>query len=305
MSNYINVLRRLERERRMPATAPAAPPAVEAVPVTPPPADADAAPRDVPAVRVAAPAPVPPPAPVTAAPPPPAAVIPLPTAPAAPPEVIATPPTLTPVSTPSARFERARSRALASAAHPGIAKLLDTIRTLSTTRAVRAVVFTGASSVEAVDALVTDLARHADANGMNALVATLSNTGGRTSIVPAFGFAANTAALDVDLDSKVPIGDLDDWIARHAPRAELLAITAPPLASSIDGALLACGCDGLVIVAESERTERAALHTAAERARIAGCRTLGVVMHGSKNRIPSWIRKLVGDTTDPHSARED
>jgi hypothetical protein len=47
-------------------------------------------------------------------------------------------------------------------------------------------------------------------------------------------------------------------------------------------------------------TERAALQVAAERARIAGCKTLGVVMHGTKDRMPGWLRRLIGDPSQSH-----
>ena len=63
--------------------------------------------------------------------------------------------------------------------------------------------------------------------------------------------------------------------------------------------------EGLVIVAESEVTERAALQVAAERARIAGCNTLGVVMHGTKDRLPGWLRRLVGGRPESSVPRED
>jgi Mrp family chromosome partitioning ATPase len=110
--------------------------------------------------------------------------------------------------------------------------------------------------------------------------------------------------LKVDLDAG-PSGDaLNDWAERIAPANDLVVITGPPLANSIDAALLACACDGLVIVAESEITDRKALHIAAERARIAGCRTLGVVMHGTKDHLPKWIRRIVGDPAETH-VRED
>ena len=320
MSNYINVLRRLERERRVtPASAPVPLPNAPSVRR----AEPEVTVANVVPVRVSNPAPasIDPP-PVAAAPRP---VVALPTAPALPPEPAPVSPVVAPASvaapapvaapasmpapvaheTPSARrFEHVRSRALASTAHPGIASLLDNIRLLATGRAVRIVVFAGASTVEAVDALAGGLAEHANANGMKAIVAALTGTAGRSYVTPVTGFD-DRSALEVELDTKVSPSQLHDWLGKTSPGSELLVICAPPLATSIDGALLACACDGLVIVAESEVTERAALQTAAERARVTGCRTLGVVMHGAKNRIPAWIRKLAGDTSGSPSVRED
>lgn len=323
MSNYINVLRRLERERRAPQAAPAEP--ERAVPTESPAVATPSEPtkQHIAPVRVeVAPAPTAIPAPPLAiAPAQPRTVAPRPAATRGQPPVTAPPvaappaPTPTPArttappasaSTGSARrLEKVQSRAVTSAAHPGIAKLLDNLRLIATESGVRTIVFSGASTVEAVQALAQNLAHHADVNGMTALVATLTTSGGRTFVTPTVGFATGAAPLEVELDAAVSGAHLRGWIGEVAPGADLLVITAPPLATSIDGALLACACDGLVIVAESEVTERAALHTAAERARITGCRTLGVVMHGTKDRVPGWVRRLMGDTAEPHPARED
>jgi hypothetical protein len=191
---------------------------------------------------------------------------------------------------------------MAGAAHPGIAALLDNIRLLASARSARIVVFAGASTAEPVDALAGDLARYANANGMKTIVAMLASKAGRSFVMPVDGVDGDRSSLEVELDAKLSTSELHDWMVRCAPGGELLVITAPPLAMSIDGALLACACDGLVIVAESEVTERAALQTAAERARITGCRTLGVVMHGAKDRMPSWMRKLIGDTPKPQAS---
>jgi hypothetical protein len=319
MSNYINVLRRLERERRGP----------EPVPVAAP----------VPAADIAAPAGAPLAPPIIATPEPhpaPAArtVIPLPSvAPAAAPSVV-TPPTVAPPpspaplapppiaapAVPAARIEQPvppsvpyapappldtrRARAFAPDPHPGIATLLDNIRMLSGQRAGRIVVLCGASTMEPVAPLAAQLAEHAVARGMRAMVGTLLRTPAGSVVTPAAGAADDAASIRVDLDAGPSSDDLHAWAQRVAPANDLVVLTGPPLASSIDAALLACACDGLVIVAESEVTDRVALQTAAERARIAGCRTLGVVMHGTKDRMPGWIRRIVGDHPET-AARKD
>jgi hypothetical protein len=183
---------------------------------------------------------------------------------------------------------------------------LDKIRTLAGEHPTRTVVFCGASTAEAVANLADALATHATRTGLNAFVGTLVRTTTGTFITAAPGGATSEAQqLSVDLDGGAPIMGLRHWVEQIAPTTDLAVITGPPLATSLDAALLACACDGLVIVAESEKTERAALQIAAERARIAGCHTLGVVMHGAKDRVPGWIRRLVGDRPEPHLARED
>jgi hypothetical protein len=317
MSNYINVLRRLERDRRMPEGVPA--PLPVTAPVTAPVAvpvsarsDAPASEPIAPAAPVVEPLPIPAPLPevtmpVAAPSPAPRILVPVPTA--VPPPV----PTPTPVALPAATVPAAaprplahdtrRSRAFATEAHPGIATLLDNIRLISNGRESRMVVLCGASNAEAVEELASALANHAERSGMQTVLARLHRTAGGTTVVPSSGSASDV--LTVDLDAGTSSETLSGWVQRIAPASDLIVITGPPLASSIDAALLACASDGLVIVAESEVTERAALQVAAERARIAGCKTLGVVMHGTKNRVPRWLRRLVGDGSESHAPRED
>jgi Mrp family chromosome partitioning ATPase len=128
-------------------------------------------------------------------------------------------------------------------------------------------------------------------------VAELTGRGGRSLLAP-FATASNPdttiPGLSIDLDTGLTTDQLHAWVGRAAPGVDLVVLIGPPLAASIDAALLASACDGLVIVAESEKTERAALQTAAERARATGCRTLGVVMHGTKEQLPGWMRRLMG-----------
>jgi hypothetical protein len=323
MSNYINVLRRLERERRAPEAVPVAPPAIPVETVAAPavtlPAPAVAPPAPTPRhviplptpAAAVAPAPVAP-APVAAPPvvspqaaPLPRAEVPAMPAPArieAPAALKETPAAQPVTAAPSRPVDTRRTRAFAQHAHPGIATLLDNIRMLSGQRAGRIVVLCGASTAEPVAPLAAQLAAHAEARGMRAMVATLLRTPTGSVLTPSAGDDATS--LRVDLDAGASLDELHAWAQRVAPASDLVVLTGPPLASSIDAALLACACDGLVIVAESEVTDRTALQTAAERARIAGCRTLGVVMHGTKDRLPGWIRRIVGEPSET-SARED
>lgn len=329
MSNYINVLRRLERERRAPdanplatpaipietaaapAVLPVAPPTPEIAP-PPPPRTVIPLPTSAPAAP-ATPAPIAPPpivAPIAAPPVAPAALQPRVEAPPSPAPVARTEAPATRIETPAAQpvpppprpIDTRRTRAFAPNAHPGIATLLDNIRMLSGQRASRIVVLCGASTAEPVAPLAAQLAAHAEARGMRAMVGTLLRTAAGSVLTPSSGDDA--ASLRVDVDAGVSPDDLHAWAQRIAPANDLVVLTGPPLASSIDAALLACACDGLVIVAESEVTDRTALQIAAERARIAGCRTLGVVMHGTKDRLPGWIRRIVGDPSETR-ARED
>ena len=188
MSNYINVLRRLEKERRMPevpAPAPTTPSEVETrlhiapvVPPTEPTASFTPASITPEPVAVATPPTVIPLPSVTPTPPPPPSPQPLSAAPR--PEPVVADPV-------SRQLDTRRSRAFATEAHPGIATLLDNIRMLSSGRARRVVVFCGASNAEAVTALAGDLAAHAGRSGMSSFVGTLTRTSGGSVVTPALG----------------------------------------------------------------------------------------------------------------------
>jgi hypothetical protein len=324
MSNYINVLRRLERDRRTPEGVPAPLPVTVpvAIPVTVPLSTRADLPVSDPIAPIAPaaptierlPIPTPPPQITVSVATPslaPRTVVPLPTAAPAPTLVTVpaqpAPAVMPPAAAPSAAVPPAhdtrRSRAFATEAHPGIATLLDNIRLISNGRTSRMVVFCGASKAEAVEQLANSLTIHAERSGMRTILAKLHRSATGTTVVPTTGSANDV--LTVNLDAGTSPDALIGWSQRIAPGSDLIVITGPPLASSIDAAILACASDGLVIVAESEVTERAALQVAAERARIAGCNTLGVVMHGTKNRVPGWLRRLVGDRSESHAPRED
>ncbi len=308
MSNYINVLRRLERDRRAPESAPmpdhggteperpaATAPVSEPLPVAAPNIEMPTAIAPAAAPRTVIPLPSLAPTPVATPPVPPAPVrtTPYPGPDAAP----ATRPAE------SRSHDTRRSRAFATEAHPGIATLLDNIRLIANGRESRTVVLCGASNAEAVLSLAGALASHAEQTGMRAFLATLHRTAQGAVVIPARGATSDALAIDLDAGSSPEV--LSAWVERIAPGSDLIVVTGPPLATSIDAALLACASDGLVIVAESEVTERAALQLAAERARIAGCKTLGVVMHGTKDRMPAWLRRLLGDRLESHAPRED
>jgi hypothetical protein len=190
---------------------------------------------------------------------------------------------------------RRSSTPLSAESQRGIATLLDKIRALGGGQATRTLVFAGAAASDSVHAVSDGLARHAEHCGMHVLVAELIVREGGHRLV-AVGAVEHdderTRAINVH-GAGAP-AELNAWIDRVAGTRDLVILEGPPLAESIDAALLACACDGLVIVADAEVTPRAALQAAAERAQIAGCRTLGVVMNGTKDRVPSFVRRLMG-----------
>ncbi len=306
MSNYFQVLKRIEKDRAgrveaAPEPASVPPPAVIArdAAATPPPEARPVQELPAPSVRPLrtlssapaageATAPIDPP--VRATPPPPRqSVTSLQTmTPAASARPAGRPPA--PVAPPV----RPRSATPLSAERQrGIATLLDKMRALGGGQASRTFVFAGAAASDSVHTVSDGLARHAERFGMHVLIAQLVMHEGGHRLVAVGPIARDEERTQtIDLHGPAAPAELNGWVDRVASTYDLVVLEGPPLADCIDAALLACACDGLVIVADTEVTPRAALQAAAERAQTAGCRTLGVVMSGTKERLPGWMRRL-------------
>ena len=177
-------------------------------------------------------------------------------------------------------------------------ELFDNIRALGEGRPVRTLVFAGASGTESVRAVTAGLAAHVQGLGLRVLMAELADVGGRPILRSRGGAAephpGSGDPIPTDLGGKAAPAELMDWLEGAGSIADFIIIEGRPLAESIDAALLARACDGLVIVAQTEVTPRDALRGAAERARTIGCRTLGVVLHGQREHGPLWLRRLMG-----------
>jgi len=177
------------------------------------------------------------------------------------------------------------------------AALFDNLRALANGQPTRNLVFAPASAAESVRAVTAGLVGQLERRGLHALVAELTESAGRSLLTRRSGewdAAAGIAdRLAFDLHGPTWATEFADWLAVATRRAAAVVIEGLPLAHSIDSAVLARACDGLVIVAQPEVTHREALQVAAERARLVGCRTLGVVMHAARDPLPRWIRRLV------------
>ncbi|MBI4516756.1 MAG: hypothetical protein HY699_13175 [Deltaproteobacteria bacterium] len=177
------------------------------------------------------------------------------------------------------------------------ATLLGNLRALGGAEAIRLVVFASPGTNTTVRPVTTGLANHAGGLGLDVFAATLAESAGHfvlTQLLDAGGRGEKTEPLALDLHRTVWQSDFTDWLSRLTPTPDLVLLEGPPLEQSADAALLARACDGLVIVAETEVTPRELLRLAAERARLAECRTLGVVMHGTKDYLPAWLHRLLG-----------
>jgi Mrp family chromosome partitioning ATPase len=173
--------------------------------------------------------------------------------------------------------------------HPmAYANLLDSLRAIVHDRAAPAVVIAGASGGGAVARVVKGLAAQARRTGLRLLIAELVRNAGRPALRP---LASNGAAAGLDpLEGALP--GVQSWLDRCGAGHDLVIVEGPPLDGSVEAALLAKACDGLLLVVESGVTPSESLAKSVELAGAAGCRLLGVVMTGARSWLPPWIRRL-------------
>lgn len=173
------------------------------------------------------------------------------------------------------------------------AALYDNLRATASGDATRSLVVAGAAADDAPRAIIDGLAAHVRRLGHRVCLAEVVESDGlpllRVRPEPGDPGRAPASTRPVDLRSHASADDVRAWLASVAD-VDLTLIDGGALAKSIDPALLACGCDGLLIVLRSEATARDALRVAAERARAVGCRTLGIVIEVQPERLPPWMR---------------
>ncbi len=173
------------------------------------------------------------------------------------------------------------------------AALYDNLRATASGDATRSRVVAGAGADDAPRALLDGLAMHVRRLGHRVCLAEVVESDGlpllRVRPEPGDPGRASASTRPLDLRSHASADDVRAWLASVVD-VDLTLIDGGAMAKSIDPALLACGCDGLLIVLRCEATARVALRVAAERARAVGCRTLGVVIEVEPARLPPWVR---------------
>jgi hypothetical protein len=182
----------------------------------------------------------------------------------------------------------------------GVDAVFNNIAALSMGRRPMTLAFAAASATPAVEALTASLGACAEAKGERVMVAELCDMDGERVLVcrqspggTSLCDDADRGPLPLDLHGGPSRESLLAWRDRVGPGADLIFIIGPPLADSVDSALLASLCDGLVIVAVHEETHRAALALASERARLTRRPALAVVVNNSRDKPPSWFRRIV------------
>lgn len=184
----------------------------------------------------------------------------------------------------------------------GFAELFDRIQMFAQGRERCVVVLAPASHCESIGRVMSAMAAHAEQRNERAFFAELRGRADACTLVPRAGQRGgrdSATSLAIDPADPTTSGLLSSWLDTHAPGDRLVLLEAPPLANGLDAALLARACDGLIVVAEAEVTERDALHLAGERVRASGCNTLGIAMVGSSDPMPGWLARILRrDTTE-------
>lgn len=185
------------------------------------------------------------------------------------------------------------------AAHKDVEEIFQNIQALTKGKRPLTLVLAGAASTDAVRALAASLGTCAESKGERVLLAELSGAGVRGTLIRpcgADGRAADTAdggGVPIELHSGADPETVARWRDQVSPGASVTFVMGPPLVDSVNSALLASLCDGLVMVAVREDTHRDALTVAAERVRLTKAPTIGVVVDSGHSKTPLWLRRLL------------
>ena len=180
----------------------------------------------------------------------------------------------------------------------GFSSLFDNLRVLGNGVPLGAVVIAGASDFESTKRIADGLANEVIRNRMTSSIAELSRAQSQPTLrmrmtsSPAVAHADN-AVVHVNTRSTAGSPELASWLQEARSHHDVVIIEAPPLGLSVDAAVVARACDGLILVVEPRVTTSAALLASVERADAVGCRILGIVTQGRHDRLPPWLRQII------------
>jgi hypothetical protein len=197
---------------------------------------------------------------------------------------------------PSSRSEPLRFPPSITTPFKGFDAVFNNIEALTRGLRPMTLVLTGASATESVQAVTMGLTEYAEGKGERVLVAELREAGGDYKLVcrhPAQADGADRSTLEVNLHEGASRETLAQWREQVGPGTDIMLVLGPPLLDSVDSALLASVCDGLVMVVVNEQTHRASLTIASKRARLAKCPTLAIVVDVGHDSTPSWLRRIL------------
>jgi PHD/YefM family antitoxin component YafN of YafNO toxin-antitoxin module len=213
--------------------------------------------------------------------------------------VVAVPMPLTPVPTVARPAAMTDERLIG-----GYATLFDNLRVLGNGVPLGAIVIAGASDFESSRRVADGLANEVIRNRLTAAIAELSRAQSQptlrmrmTSSPVAAAEPSTSGRIQLDLRSGPIPPSLDTWLSDARARHDVVVIEAPPLGLSVDAAVVARACDGLILVVEPRATASSSLLASVERAEAVGCRILGIVTQGKSEKLPAWIRQLIAQRT--------
>ena len=182
--------------------------------------------------------------------------------------------------------------------------LFDNLRAIGNGAPVGSVVLCGASSVETIDRISNGLADEVCRHSLRVLVAELYRTVSQPTLKIRLQSKDDSPS---EVDPEIPLPDqsitldlrggpvpekLTNWMNSARAHFDMVIIEAPPLAHSVDAAMLARACDGLILAVHARGTSKDALADAVTKADTVGSPVLGVVMQGRPEWTPLWLRRL-------------
>lgn len=188
-------------------------------------------------------------------------------------------------------------------------QLYENLRLATGSGPTRRIVLAPVSTRERADAVLAGLAAHIAGLGFRVLLAELAMVGGRPILrqqrdaslasIAALGLQFEGDLIPLDLSSAASQDEVIAWLSTASRAADAILIQGAPLTESVDAALLARVCDGLVLIAQAGVTDRGELQQVAERVHAAGCTVLGTVLTGTTTHLPSWVRRLIERSERP------
>lgn len=180
---------------------------------------------------------------------------------------------------------------------PTFSRLLDGLRLVAQSSETRCVVIADVSSEHASRRLIEGLEEQACQKPVSLVSGDFGQSERRALTLHRVSDSESPAAistpLSLDRDAESLSRDVQSRLEQVAPDAEVAILRGPPLAVSVDSALLARATAGLVVVLEPQVTTRADLHLALSRASHSGSSVIGFVMYGSRHWLPKWTRRLL------------
>jgi hypothetical protein len=179
--------------------------------------------------------------------------------------------------------------------------LFDNLRVIGNGAPIASMVLAGASSFESVSRLADGLAAEIGRHRLKVAIATLAR--GQSFPTLRLRLFSNTdegekprdlpPPINLDLRGSPVPAELVDWLAKVRESQDIIIIEAPPLGLSVDAAVVARACEGLMLVVQPRETAKEALLQSVDRADAVGCNLLGLITHGTPEQVPQWLSNLI------------